>query len=165
MTTKIKLYGMKEVRRNFRRLGQKLRNIDNGPFASRMEQYARDCLEESREYWQNPLNKQHIEFEIDSKKRKNGITVQLGASSSGKDGFDYVQIQEEGYPRVRRARPGEFMRFKTPRGSWVSKKKVNAIPAKRFMERTGIWAKEEYPRYIERKVAEAIQQTMKKTRG
>ncbi|MFA5158042.1 MAG: hypothetical protein WC451_02555 [Patescibacteria group bacterium] len=165
MAVRIKLYGLKETRRNFRRLHQKVRNIDNGPFATRMAQYARDRLEETREGWPNFRNLQHITFDVKAKKQANGATVQLEASAIGKGGFDYTQIQEEGYPRSRRSKSGEHMRFMTPRGSWVSKKVVKAIPAKRFMEKTALWAETEYPRYIERKVAEAIQQSMKKTRG
>ena len=170
MAVVVRVYGAKRVRQNFKALNSDLKTIDNQPFAARLLEEAYKNLNSTRKNWPNPDTPGHITFGTKVKKLPSGMTVMLTGTSEGKDGTDYLLIQDQGYPRMRYAKPGldrfgnrNKMRFMGQNGSWISKTSVKPIPAKGFIMQTGLWASDNYPPYVERKVAEAVARNMKPT--
>lgn len=155
MALNIRVEGVQKTRDFFRRLGSKLRNIDNREFGERMKTFAKEQLAFTNKGWPNPESSP-IRFIIRRRKLAKGTSLIMSATARGKDGFNYAAVQENGLPVARSSSTGKMMKFRTPSGGWVSKDTVGPIPAKHYMLNTALWAVENYPIFIEKKVRERI---------
>lgn len=167
MALSITVRGTERLRRRIMRLRNGIRNMHNDDFAQQMKLKAREFLNETAKGWPNP-NSTPIQFYARTRKLADGKQIILYAVGRGSDGTLFAAVQEEGYtlPRYSKSmrtllRTGKVssdmqpMRFRTPEGRWVSVYETGPIPAKKFMEKTALWAANAYPKFIEQKVRAA----------
>ena len=155
MVVQIKVSGTKQALKTVNGISCSFSGMDIREFGKAMASKARELLEKSRKGWKNPLNKQHITFNVEELTRKR---VRMYATSIGKDGYDYTNVQELGYRGIRTPRNKPYMVFrgKQMNRGWRKVKEVGPIPAKHYMRDTAKWSRDRFKKYMRARVKRIV---------